>query len=167
MKFRTLQEKDALFMLEWMHDEEINKYFCFDMASQTEDSVISYIRNSWDDENNRHFAVTDDKDIYQGTVSLKNIDDVHRKAEYAISLRKNAQGKGYAHFATSSILDYAFNELNLNRVYLNVLDDNKRANRFYQKYGFIYEGTSREGLHHRGKYHNLNWYSMLRSEYNL
>jgi len=165
MKLRELSEKDISGMLEWMHDPEIGQYFQFDAASATPDTALNYIRSASNDPNSRHFAIVDENDDYLGTISLKSIDNKNRCAEYAISTRKKAHGQGVAKWATSSILDKAFDELDLNRVYLNVLTDNTRANRFYTKFGFVFEGTSRQHVYIRGKFKDLNWYAMLRKEW--
>ena len=69
-----------------------------------------------------HFAIVDDKnDEYLGTISLKHIDYKNHNAEYAISTRKKVRGSGIAQKSTELILDYAFNNLDLHKVYLNVL----------------------------------------------
>lgn len=38
----------------------------------------------------RHYAICDDKDVYQGTISLKEVDMENGTAEYAIVLRRQA-----------------------------------------------------------------------------
>ena len=53
------------------------------------------------------------------------------------------RGKGYGTDAMRILVEYAFTELNLHRVNLDVFDFNKRAIRSYEKAGFIYEGTER------------------------
>jgi RimJ/RimL family protein N-acetyltransferase len=103
-----------------------------------------------------HLAIVDEKDYYLGTISLKEIDHAAKNAEYAISTRASAHGTGAALQATREILRIAFEELHLDRVYLNVLDENSRANRFYQKCGFRYEGQFRDHLLIRGELKNLN-----------
>lgn len=165
MKLRTLQLKDAPYMLEWMHDPEINKNFRFNAEAQTIETVQKFIKLAQSDKNNKHFAIVNENDEYQGTISLKDIDLDNLKAEYAICLRKCAQGKGTAQFATKAILDFGFNEIGLNRIYLNVLSENIRANRFYQKFGFVFEGETMEDIIIREKRKNLKWYRILKNEY--
>ena len=46
-------------------------------------------------------------------------------------------------------------------VYLNVYTDNLRANRFYQKAGFVYEGCSKDAVCVRGVFKSLNWYGII------
>lgn len=166
MKLRKLMPKDAERMLEWMKDPSINRFFRFDAEKMTIDSVLEFIQSAQDTKYNMHLAIVDDNDNYVGTVSLKNIDYEALNAEYAISTCASVHGTGVAFEATREILRIAFEELKLHRVYLNVLEDNQRANRFYQKFGFTYEGQFREHLMLRsGELKNLNWYSMLKSEY--
>ena len=161
---RKLEEKDVPYMLKWMHDPNINRNFRFDFASMTEDKVLDFVRGSFTEEN-QNFAFVGDDDIYLGTISLKNISKVDGNAEYAVVTSREAQGTGAAYQATMDILAYAFETLGLHRVYLNVLEENQRANAFYEKCGFTYEGQFTEHLCIRGEYKNLNWYGMTREQY--
>lgn len=164
MKLRSLELKDAEFMFEWMIDKEINQYFRFQSDTVTLDSIKDYIISSTSCESNKHYAIVDDKDIYLGTISLKNIDMNNFNAEYAIALRKVAIGKGIARDATIDILKKAFEHFKLNKVYLNVISDNERAIKFYEKMGFIFEGEFIEHLLIKGIYHNLKWYAIRRQK---
>ena len=103
----------------------------------------------------------DKHDEYLGTVSLKNISKENKCAEYAIVVRKIARGTGVARKATEDILDYAFNVLGLHKVYLNVLENNECAKRFYQKCGFMYEGTAKDAIVLNGDYASLAWYGKI------
>ncbi len=152
-------------MLEWMHDADISRQFRFDTKAQTKDTVEAFIRASAKNERDRHFAVADDLDEYLGTISLKNIDWNDLTAEYAIVLRKKAQGSGYARQATRALLEKAFNELGLNKVYLNVLSANKRAIRFYESFGFKYEGEFKHHIVVQGEPKDLKWYAIFRADF--
>ena len=160
---RKLEEKDAPFMLEWMHDPSINRFFRFDAEAMTLEKCKEYIIKSNNSVNDVHFAIVDDNDEYLGTISLKNIKSTD--AEYAISTRAKAHGTGAALSATKQILDYAFDELNLEKVYLNVLVENERANAFYKKAGFVFSHTEEKVLEIRGIKRNLNWYYMKKEQY--
>lgn len=90
-----------------------------------------------------------------GVCSLKNIDLKNRKAEFYICLSKNAgQGKGLGKLVTEKCLDYAFDTLNLNRVYLYTPEYNTRALKCYESVGFVEEGRALEDLYAGGKYHD-------------
>ena len=90
---------------------------------------------------------------------------IDKNAEYAVVTRKCAQGTGIAYEATMDILEYAFEKLGLHRVYLNVLEENVRANKFYKKCGFRYEGTFQDHLCIHGAYKNLNWYGIRKEDF--
>ena len=120
---RKLEEKDAPFMLEWMHDKEITAGFQRPFSQATLETVLSFIQNSFDEEN-QNFAFVNAEDEYLGTISLKHISHVNDKAEYAVVARKCAQGTGAAKKATEELIQYAFTELGLHKVYLSVLEEN-------------------------------------------
>ena len=161
MKLRNLKEKDADKMLEWMHSSESKKIFAKDFNNYTKEDVLNFIR-SGNNDSNINYACVDDNDNYLGTISLKNIDKENNNAEYAISFCKEAQGTGAALFATKEILKIAFEKLNLNKVYLDVLETNKRAIAFYKKVGFEEEGKFRKHIYKNNDYINLLWFTIFK-----
>ena len=168
MKLRMLEPKDAVGMLEWMHDSKVNRFFRFDASNMTLEKAQDFIEKSRKEAELResyNFAIADENDEYLGTISLKDIDWQARVAEYAISIRSAAQGNGIATEATQQILKYAFEELELNRIFLNVLEDNERAIHLYEKCGFKYEGLFRNHVNIHGKIKSLKWYSILKEEF--
>jgi len=170
ISLRGLKRKDAPLMLEWMHDPDIQKGFKKNMLGASLDDAERFCLNSelsssLQDGDSIHFAITDENDEYLGTVSLKELDFENKSAEYAIILRKKAQGKGVAYEATGLVLRKAFYEYDLHRVYLNVLADNSSAIRLYERCGFKYEGEFREHLFLNGRYVNWKWYGILKGEF--
>ncbi|WP_313584252.1 GNAT family N-acetyltransferase [Lacrimispora sp.] len=53
------------------------------------------------------------------------------------------------------MLEYAFSELNLHRVFLNVFSFNKRAIKLYEKMGFMHEGVLRQVFYRGGDWHDI------------
>lgn len=135
---RKLALKDATRMHEWMHDIEILQGLQSEkFMNRTLEDCVSFINACQEDCENYHFAIVDDKDNYVGTVSLKNIDRRNKEAEFAIVIRRDAQGKGYASKAMKEIMKIAFEKLELNEVYWNVLKNNKNAIKLYEKNGYM------------------------------
>ena len=89
------------------------------------------------------FIVEDEK-IIIGLVELVEIDLIHRNAEFQIIIDPNCQGKGYAYIVTTLAMKYAFNNLNLHKLYLLVDKQNEKAIHIYKKAGFNIEGELRE-----------------------
>lgn len=164
MTLRALQTKDLNGMLEWMHDAEIQNCFQKSMINTTKEDVLLFIMNANTelvDGDSVHFAIADENNEYLGTVSLKNYSAKNKNAEFAISLRKIAQGRGIGKEATEKILWLAFKKWKLKRVYLSVLKHNVRAIRLYEHCGFKYEGEFKKHLYINGMYQDLLWYGIL------
>lgn len=134
MKLRRLEAKDAPLMLEWMHDEDVVRNMRRNFGSMTIDDCLRFIENSNDSAKDLHMAVTDDNDEYMGTVSLKNIHD--GTAEFGITVRSCAMGKGISAYAMESMIKLGFDSLDLEEIYWCVDPDNQRALRFYDKNGY-------------------------------
>lgn len=166
MKLRLLKKEDAIPMLEWMHDISVVSVLPTHFEEMTIEDCYAFIEAAKSNQDkNLHLAICDDEDEYLGTVSLKNINLENSNAEYAITISKNAMGQGVSHFATQEIIKIAFEQLNLQRVYLCVFSDNVRAKKFYKKIGFLYEGTFRKHMLSKdGQLHDLEWYAILKEE---
>ena len=130
---RDLCLEDAELMYEWMSNPDIFSKMQYNPKQQSVEKCKDFIRKSWNLQNDLHLAVTDINDLYLGTVSLKNINLLDQKAEFAIGMHPKAMGTGAAKFALYSIIQYAFKQINLNKVYLYVRKDNIRAIKFYEK----------------------------------
>lgn len=136
MRLRKLQQKDAPLMLEWMHDDSVVHYMGTDFSKKTIEDCRAFIASSQINNACVHRAIVNDNDEYMGTVSLKNIDNQNKGAEFAITVRKVAMGKGYSKYGMSEIIRFGFEQIGLKTIYWNVAKDNIRAIRFYEKNGY-------------------------------
>lgn len=134
MRLRRLELKDAPFMLEWMHDDDVVKWLYADFSNKTLEDCQKFIEASWNTSGaDLHLAIADDNDIYQGTVSLKYIDIIHSEAEFAITIRKNAMGTGLSTLAMKEILKLGKERMHLKKIFWCVNIANERAVHFYDK----------------------------------
>jgi UDP-4-amino-4,6-dideoxy-N-acetyl-beta-L-altrosamine N-acetyltransferase len=105
-------------------------------------------------------------DVLIGMVSLVNIDLLSQTTELALQIgNKNFWGQGVGKFATQSAIEHGFNNLNLNRIYLYVLTENKRAQTVYKSVGFKEEGVLRQAIFKSGGYKDLIVMSILKTEF--
>ena len=163
MYLRKLQKNDAILMLEWMNESSVVESLQTDFSSKTIEDCEKFIEDSLLDANNLHFAIADEFDVYQGTVSLKNI--YNNSAEFAIVIRPEAMGQGIAHGAMKRIIDLGFESKKLENIYWCVSPENKRAIRFYDKHG--YSKVSPNTLNIHGNYSKEEickyiWYQVTR-----
>jgi diamine N-acetyltransferase len=164
IKLRKFSLKDIQAVFETINNSEITKYFRFYGTNYQVGDIENFIINSFG-EKNQNFAIIDNSDNYLGTISLKNIDIKSKNAEYAIMLGEKSIGKGIAFDATNLVLYYAFYKLNLNKVYLNVITENKRAVNFYIKFGFRLEGLFKQHVLINQLLYDLNWFSIFKNDF--
>lgn len=91
---------------------------------------------------------------------------VHQNAWVGIGLgERDYWGKGYGTDALRLVLHFAFMELNLNRVSLDVFEYNLRAIHSYEKAGFCHEGRQRQLINRNGKRWDMLEMGILREEW--
>jgi RimJ/RimL family protein N-acetyltransferase len=104
--------------------------------------------------------------VHIGWVDLKNIDKLNKHAELGIAIgKKDYWGKGYGLAAMKEMLDYGFNKLDLNKIWLRVEIDNIAAIKSYQRIGYVEEGILRQDRLRDGEYIDRVRMSIIKSEY--
>lgn len=134
---RKLEKKDAELMLEWMHDESVVQHLSTNFAAKTIDDCNKFIELAQSLKEDVNLAIVDETDEYMGTVSLRHLDRENGTAEFAITVRKCAMGKGYSTYGMSEILKKGVEEFGVSRIYWCVSRVNERAIRFYDKNMYV------------------------------
>lgn len=166
MHLRKLKIKDAPFMLEWMHDDNVVCDLLSNFKSKTLDDCLWFIKHSSKDKNNLHLAIVSETDEYMGTVSLKQIDREKSRAEFAIAIRRKAMGHGFSWFAMHEIFKIGFSKESLNTIYWCVSKQNVRACKFYDKHKFNeYLNPDEELLSDYEGISNLKWYFISKTDF--
>jgi RimJ/RimL family protein N-acetyltransferase len=101
-----------------------------------------------------------------GICVLRNINLIHRNAEFAIYIgSEQHRGHGIAKQATLDAMNFAFSDIGLHRVYLNVLANNPGAVKFYEKLGFSREGEKTESVFKNGQFINEIVFGILKRNF--
>lgn len=101
-----------------------------------------------------------------GFVAIHSIEWNNQYGRIAIGIGdSNFRGRGLGREALELLLNYAFNELNLHRIGLDVIADNIRAVRTYESVGFRHEGALRQAVYRDGKRYDLLVMGILRDEW--
>ncbi|MFN8449596.1 MAG: GNAT family protein [Anaerolineae bacterium] len=100
-----------------------------------------------------------------GWLLLREIFWQARHCTLVIGIDPALRGRGYGTDALRVALRYAFLELNLNRVGLDVMSYNAAGIRAYTKVGFTHEGTQRSVVFRDGVYYDIHMMGILRSEW--
>lgn len=167
IKLRKLSANDYTTYHDWRNDIEVMETTSPQLDIYTLEETEQYISAIVSQSTAKGYLI-EYKETEQtvGIVSLINIDYKNRSAECIIDIGvKDMWGKGIGTAAISLILEFAFNELNLHRVYLQVFSFNERAIKLYEKMGFIHEGKFRQALYRMGKWHDIVIMGILKDEY--
>lgn len=165
---RELERKDLPTINKWRNNAELIellgapfRYINLDVDTRWYESYM----------NNRGNAVRcaiteDDTDEILGLISLVSINYINQSAELHIMIGESQnQGRGIGTFAVNTMLNHAFNNMNLQRVELTVLENNARAIHLYEKCGFVYEGRKRKAKYKNGEFVDMLMYGTLKSEF--
>lgn len=103
-----------------------------------------------------------------GEINCNNYDSRNQKAEFGIKIyEKSEQRKGYGEDDLSHFLDFMFKNLNLNKIELTTIIDNKRAQNLYKKLGFKEIGIIRQAYFDSryGRFSDVVYMDLLKSEW--
>jgi RimJ/RimL family protein N-acetyltransferase len=131
----------------WLNESETSIYLSvfheIIARHQEKDLLDKLIRT---DNGNYMMAIVDNEtDTLLGNCGLLHVDKINRTAEFGIFIGdERFRGKGIGEEATRLILDFGFNAINLNHIWLRVFTFNKNAIALYHKIGFNDIGKKRE-----------------------
>lgn len=161
VNLRALEKEDIQKTIKWINDPEVTKYLSivFPISLAEEEKWFEYYLKRKDD---RIFAIETKDGTHIGNIGLHKIDWLNRKVMLGILIgEKEYWNKGYGTDAVKTAVKFAFEEMNIHKVYLCVMDFNERAVKIYEKCGFTREGVSRDDVYRNGKYHDMIWMSVL------
>jgi len=99
---------------------------------------------------------------YIGGIGLIGISETHLRAEMGYVVAVEYWSRGYCTEAATAVLDYAFKEMGLHRVYAHHFARNPASGRVMQKIGMTYEGTLRHHHVKWGRFEDLVCYGICR-----
>lgn len=163
---RLMEEDDVPFKVKWINDEEFRRTLNFDYPISivgTRQWLISINKMP----SRKDFIVVDkESDSPIGYAGLLNIDLRTLKAESYLGIgEKEYQGKGLGREIRMSLLNYAFYQLGLNKVYSYVWDQNNKMIELNKKCGFKIEGLLREDIFSHGELRNRYIMGILKSDF--
>ena len=152
----------------WRTDPELRKYFREHKELNKDNQIIWYENKVLKDPNQYNFEIRDNtNNLLIGHCGLYYINWTSRTAEFGIYIGDKEYRKGgYGSDALRTLISYGFNDLNMNRIWCEVYNNNEGALEVYKHVGFIYEGKLRENYYNEGKYWDSHIMGMLKKEYN-
>jgi len=149
----VLREKrlgDAPLDYAWREDPELARFDAtFPIKMPFADYVVAYAEElNLSTPTRLRFAIEDLEGKHIGNCMLYDIDEKKGEAEMGIMIGdRRYWGKSYGTDVVTTLLDYVFENTSLQRIYLNTLDWNIRAQRCFEKCGFRRRGRSFRDAH--------------------
>ena len=102
---------------------------------------------------------------FAGLIGFKEIDNSNNKTEMGYWLDAGMTGKGIMVRSCKALIDYALNDLKLNRVMIKVAVGNEKSRAIPVLLGLKPEGIERHGESLHNNYVDLEIYSTLKEEW--
>ncbi len=163
-----LERADAATMARWEYDNEYLRLLDASPAQpRSEEMIVRWIDTATKSPNDFTFGIRLlQSDELIGWIQLDGVNWQHRTSYIGIGIgNRDFWGQGYGTEALDLMLQFAFNEINLHRVFLSVFSYNERAIHVYQKLGFQREGSYREHIERDGRRYDMAFYGLLAHEW--
>ena len=136
LQLRALEKSDLIFLHKLHNNYKTMNYFFeepFETQRELEDLYEKHVHNTTE----RRFVIEEiNNGASIGVLSLIEIDEINRRCEIDIIIDEKAQGRGLGKMGFVLGIKYAFDILNLYKVYLVLLPDNLPGLKIYQYVGF-------------------------------
>lgn len=138
----------------WLNDPEVYKYL--ETGGDYTLAKLSEFLKEMEKKDILFWAITiKSTGKHIGNIKIDPINTRHGLCEYGILMGDRQEwGKGYAKEASIAVIDYCFNQLNLRKMTLGVVEDNAAALSLYKNLGFVQEGIYKKHGRYEGKYCN-------------
>lgn len=149
----------------WFQDQEICKYSSNGKFPKTLEYFRRYVSES-NCEDRVVWAICHRTEGHIGNLTLQNIANVNRNAEFAIMIgNKSHWGRGVALLAGRALLRHGFFKLNLERVYCGTAVTNTGMCQLAERLGMTREGQRRKALFLDGSWSDVIEFGILREEF--
>ena len=161
---RLIERRDLELLRRWRNSPQVFQFF------QAQELISEVEQEKWFDkvslDKSSYYFMIETKDGPVGTCNIKSINWVHRTATSGMYFVSDPA----AHYtlpveAVILLLDYAFDSLNLRKMYGDVLAVNQRALKFNKKLGYKVEGVREKQVFHAGEYVDLVLIGLLKERY--
>ena len=150
------EEQDISYVMEAEKEAENARYICQWSFEQH--------ANALDDADMLHLIVKDVEGKYVGYVIMRGMTSPNNSIEL-LRIVITEKGFGYGKGVISLVKTWCFGVQKANRLWLDVQEDNVRAQHVYEAQGFKREGILREAMKTENGYKSLVAMAMLSREY--
>lgn len=154
------------FLLDMLREPEVAEMLFWDSGRLSMETLPATLVKAAPETSARAFTVIQLERIV-GVVTLNDIHPVHRSATVGmLAIHSKALGRGSCGLdAGRDVVEYAFMELNLNRVDCRIMVHNEPIQKLVRRVGMMEEGTVRDAIYKNGSYVDIKVFSILKGDW--
>jgi ribosomal-protein-alanine N-acetyltransferase len=159
-----MKPSDSNRLFQIWSDPKVTKYMNIDKftdENQAKEMIALFDKLSKKNKAIRYSIIELKSNKIVGSCGYNILDFENAKTEIGYEIDKHYWGKGYAPEAITCLIKYAFNDLKLNRIEAKVEPENVNSIQVLKKLNFLFEGTMRKVERSKGRFIDLNLYSLL------
>ena len=141
----------------WLNDQEMSKIILSAETTTTLEECRAYAESLILSNENHFFAmIANDTKEHIGNFRLGPHDKHNDRIQLGMMIgNKSYWGRGIGSEVVSLGLNFAFEILNVHKVFLDVREDNLGAIRIYEKNNFFHEGVLKEHVKKNNRFYDL------------
>lgn len=149
LKFKFAKESNKLFELFEIEEDDLPYFSERNITTTQPILLIFYLDKSFEE---------------IGFVQFE-LRAINKNAYITYYIKKEHRNKGFGKAVVKKAIEFAFEELNLNRITAEVYEYNNFSIKLLKKLGFVEEGRIRFGKYHKSDFWDIIIYGMLKEEY--
>lgn len=168
LRLPNSNDAEKLFELIKCNKVYLSKWLPWVIYTKDVESILSFIKDIQNDyiSNNGFQAIIVYKGDFAGVIGYQGISWSRKSTTIGYWLGESFQGKGIISKALELFINYAFNDLCLNKIEIKVAEENYKSRKLPEKYGFKNEGIIRDAEWLNERYVNHILYGILKNEWN-
>ena len=168
LRLRKLQMRDAADIYHYSRDAEVARHVLWDAHRSIADSrsYLRYMLRRYRNHEPASWGIEwKDTGEIIGTIGFMWIQSDNAAAEVGYSLNRDFWGNGIMTEALRAVIAHGFGSMNLNRIEAQHETTNPASGAVMRKCGMIREGLLRQRLYNKGRYVDVELYSILKKDY--
>lgn len=165
---RRIAMSDAKDIFAYSCDEEVARHVLWSAqksVGEAKDYCRFMMRKYKNDEPSSWGIIEKATGRLVGTIGFMDYSEDNASAEVGYSLARWLWNGGYMTEALSCVIDYAFENMELNRIEAQHELTNPSSGRVMEKCGMRKEGVLRQRLYNKGKFVDVALYAIVRSDW--
>ncbi len=161
----TIEDANEIY-LKWLNNAEVTRGLASGYFPITQQELINYVNGALGDQNTIFFALCEkESNRHIGNVKVDRIDWMARNCELGLIIGEDsARGRGLGFESMNLVIQYIFEDLNLNKITLAVFENNPSALKLYEKLGFQVEGRFVNHVFKEGRLWDKIYLSLFNSK---